>query len=253
MNMLEDQKILEEEFKGDSDRAAAIVGASYLDELLREIILEYLVEDTTKNNKELFSGNGPLSTFSSRINLSYRFGIISENERKMLHGIRGVRNEFAHKLAGASFSDESIRQRSLNLSIPREMLMPSHIPIPRTHEENVPLPTITKADESDPRAIYQEAVTHVARLLRGRQAYCSQNKLSEVENYSRATAPGRETLRTHEALLKRYESLLEQAKKHGIKIAPEDTDAQHRQDALYRAHKYCLDQADRAHSEKNYA
>ncbi|EHR39385.1 mannitol operon repressor [Alishewanella jeotgali KCTC 22429] len=253
MNMLEDQKILEEEFKGDSDRAAAIVGASYLDELLREIILEYLVEDTSKNNKELFSGNGPLSTFSSRINLSYRFGIISENERMMLHGIRGIRNEFAHKLAGASFSDESIKQRSLNLSVPREMLMPNDIPIPRTHEETVPLPTIVKADESDPRAIYQEAVTHVALLLRGRQAHCSQNKLRKVESYTRATAPGREILRVHETLLERYESLIDKAKQLGKEIDQEDKEALHRQDVLYRVNKYCLDQADRAHSEKNYA
>ncbi|MCC5903754.1 MAG: hypothetical protein JJT87_17705 [Halomonas sp.] len=251
--MFEDQKILEEEFKGDSDRAAAIVGASYLDELLREIILGYLVEDTAKNNKELFSGNGPLSTFSSRINLSYRFGIISDSERKMLHGIRGIRNEFAHKLAGASFSDESIKQRSLNLSVPRKMLMPNQIPIPRTHEEKVPLPSIIKADESEPRAIYQEAVTHVALLLRGRQAYCLQNKLGEVESYSSATAPGREIQRVHEALLERYESLLDRAKKLGKEMAPDDIEAQHRQDVLCRTNKYCLDQADKAHSEKNYA
>ncbi|WP_345884952.1 hypothetical protein [Shewanella algae] len=253
MKMIEDQKILEEEFKGDSDRAAAIVGASYLDELLREILLEYLVEDTNKNDKELFSGNGPLSTFSSRINLSYRFGIISENERKMLHGIRGIRNEFAHKLAGASFTDESIRQRSLNLSVPREMLMPNDIPIPRSHDEKVPLPTIKKADENDPRAIYQEAVTHVALLLRGRQAYCTQNKLKGVENYSKATDPGREIQKIHEALLKRYESLLDKAKELGAAVGPEDAEAQRRQDILYRTNKYCLDQADRAHSEKNYA
>lgn len=253
MNMNEDQKVLEEEFKGDSDRATAIVGASYLDELLREIIVGYLVEDTNKNNKELFSGNGPLSTFSSRINLSYRFGIISENERKMLHGIRGIRNEFAHKLSGASFSDESIKQRSLNLSVPREMLMPSQIPIPRTHEEKVPLPTITKADEDDPRAIYQEAVTHVALLLRGRQAYCTQHKLSRAENYNTATAPGREMQKVHEALLIRYETLLKKAQELGETIKPEDAEAHHRQDVLFRENKYCLDQADKAHSEENYA
>ena len=253
MNILEDQKILEEEFKGDSDRAAAIVGASYLDELLREIILEYLVEDTTRNNKELFSGNGPISTFSSRINLSYRFGIISENERKLLHGIRGIRNEFAHKLTGASFGDESIKQRSLNLSVPREMLMPSFIPIPRTHDEKVPLPTIVKADENDPRAIYQEAVTHVALLLRGRQAYCSQNKLSQMENYASATAPGREILKLNESLRQRYNTLLEEAKSRGKEISPDSPEAQLGEDVIYKTTKYCLDQADRAHSEKNYA
>jgi DNA-binding MltR family transcriptional regulator len=251
--MNEDQKVLEEEFKGDSDRAAAIVGASYLDELLKEVLLDYLVEDTNKNDKELFSGNGPLSTFSSRINLSYRIGVISENERKMLHGIRGIRNEFAHKLSGASFTDESIKQRSLNLSVPREMLMPNFIPIPRTHDEKVPLPTIKKADETEPREIYQEAVTHVAFLLRGRQAHCTLNKIKKVDNYSKATDPGREIQKVHESLLAKYESLRIEKERLGEKQAPIDSEAKQRQDVLFKTNKYCLDQAEKAHSEKNYA
>lgn len=251
--MNEDQKILEEEFKGDSDRAAAIVGASYLDELLREILLGYLVEDTRKNNKELFSGNGPLSSFSSRINLSYRFGVISQNERKLLNGIRGIRNEFAHKLAGASFNDESIRQRSLNLSIPREMLMPESIPVPRNPQEKVPLPTIVKADENDPRAIYQEAVTHVALLLRGRQAHCTLNEIEEAEDYSKATQPGRQIQKAYEALFKQNEELRSKAEKLGHELEPQDIEAHNTKEVLIRANKYCLDQADKAHSEKNYA
>ncbi|WP_051234787.1 hypothetical protein [Marinimicrobium agarilyticum] len=250
--MNEDQRILEEEFEGDSDRAAAIVGASYLDELLREILLEYLVEDTTKNNKELFSGNGPLSSFSSRINLSYRFGVISEIERKLLHGIRGIRNEFAHKLSGASFNDKSIRQRALNLSVPHEMLIPKYIPIPRNPEEKVPLPTIFKANENDARAIYQEAVTHVALLLRGRQAHCTLNKIEKMEDYRTATEPGRQLQKVHETLLERYEELRRKAEELGHEMGQQDSEAQHRQEVLFRANKYCLDQTDKAHSEKNY-
>lgn len=250
--MNEDQKVLAEEFKGNSDRAAAIVGASYLDELLREILLSYLVEDCSKNDKELFSGNGPLSTFSSRINLSFRFGIISENEKKMLHGIRGIRNEFAHKLSGASFMDESIRQRSLNLSVPREMLMPNLIPIPRTIDEEVPLPTIKKADENDPRAIYQEAVIHVSYLLRGRQVHCMLNRIKKLENYSKATEPGRQIQKASEKTLERYFILQRKAEQLGHELDQQDKDAMKQQDILFRTNQYCLDQADKAHSEKNY-
>ncbi len=46
--MFEDQKTMESEFNGASDRAAVIVGASFLDEILREILLAHLVSDTDK-------------------------------------------------------------------------------------------------------------------------------------------------------------------------------------------------------------
>jgi DNA-binding MltR family transcriptional regulator len=250
-SIVDDQNVLEEEFKLDSDRGAAIVGASYLDEILRVIIIGYLVDDTKKNDKELFSGNGPLSSFSARINLCYRFGLISESERKILHGVRGIRNEFAHKLSGASFEDDNIRQRCLNLSVPREMLMPDFIPIPRDKNETAPLPTITKADETNPRAIYQEAVKHIAGQLRGRQYYSMANKVQKAEDFNSPTAPGRQYLEVQEALFKRYSETAKKAKEKGMDVEP-DEDLVHRLDVMNRTQKYILDQADKAHAKNKY-
>lgn len=261
--MNEDQEILDKEFKSDSDRAVAIVGASYLDELLKNIITEYIVKDSEKSNNELFSGNGPLSTFSSRINISYRFGIISEEEKKILNGIRGIRNDFAHKLSGATFEDQSIKQRALNLSIPRTMLMPRNIPIPSDHAEIVPLPTIKKADENDARAIFQEAVIHVACLLRGREAYCITNKIKKADNFKKATEPAEQLLRIYETqfnsyseLIDKYSELIDLAGQAGRELDPEMDEYVSKHEyykMLYKIQDYCIKQAKEAHEKGNYA
>jgi hypothetical protein len=79
--------------KGESDRACAILGASLLEELLLRLFQKSLLEDAPK---ELFEGNGPLSTFSGRIKLAYFLGMISTDEYSELDLIRRIRNDFAH-------------------------------------------------------------------------------------------------------------------------------------------------------------
>ncbi|MBB5213307.1 hypothetical protein [Microbulbifer hydrolyticus] len=256
----QDQEILEKEFEGDSDRAAAIVGASYLDELLKELLIQFMVDDSSQNNKALFSGTGPISSFSARINLAYRFGAISKFEKKTLHGIRGIRNEFAHKLSGASFQEESIRQRSINLSIPRELLMPKHIPIPGTLDEKVPLPKIIKASEDDPRAIYQEAVIHIAQLLRSRQIYCSLNKVQECEDYKSATEPAQQVAEKFKNLMERHKALVQKLQDKDPSILDKDPSILEDlkkdiefNDVMLRTHKFIVEQSKKAHEQGNYA
>src|SRR5690606_25503976 len=116
-----------------------------------------------------------------------------------------------------------------------------------------PLPVIIKADEKDPRSIYQEAVIHVALLLRGRQSFCRQQRIKKIKNYNKATEPGREILKGYE-FSKEIEKLIKDMKKKlGEEIEAENKEAQIKQEISYKLHKYCLDQADKAHFEKNYA
>lgn len=89
---------LVEEINGESDRAAAIVGAAWVEEALSDSIAAFLQEHND-SRKRLFSGNGPLATFSSKIDLSRLLGIVSDNIWSDLHRIRGIRNEFAHHIA----------------------------------------------------------------------------------------------------------------------------------------------------------
>lgn len=98
----------------ESPRGMVLVVAAELDRLLGEAIGLRLVRG--KGLDELNDDSkGPLSTFSARINLAHALNIIEEQERRDLHLIRKVRNDFAHSVE-ASFETPSIASRLRELS-----------------------------------------------------------------------------------------------------------------------------------------
>lgn len=98
------------ELKNESDRGCALFAAAYLDKALSDLLYVHLVASKTIE-KDLFEGTSPLSTFSSRITLSFYLGLISESCRRDLDLIRKIRNDFAHKISVKSFDQEKISQR----------------------------------------------------------------------------------------------------------------------------------------------
>jgi hypothetical protein len=95
----------QQEFQKESDRAAAVLGAAYLDESLRQLIAASLIDRPTEVD-ELLGPNRPLGSFSSRITAAYCMGLISDEERDDLNRINGIRNRFAHDLHGLRFTDD---------------------------------------------------------------------------------------------------------------------------------------------------
>lgn len=94
-------------FNKESDRGAALVAASMLDERLEQILNAFLIESSAA--KELTSGfNAPLGTFSSRASAAAALGLIQDNEFKEITLIRKIRNEFGHGWEPLSFDAENI-------------------------------------------------------------------------------------------------------------------------------------------------
>src|SRR5690348_13100633 len=90
--------LLHQEFSKETDRAAVIVAASMLDELLRTILVARLVPVSSATD-ELFDGaNAPVGTFSARIEMAYRVGLVSVKFARDLHLVRKIRNDFAHNI-----------------------------------------------------------------------------------------------------------------------------------------------------------
>lgn len=88
-----------EDFLGEkSDRPLIIVGASKIDDLLFHILSKYLLPNISGNKDDLLEGDQPIATFSSRIKLIYRLGIIDVKLFKLLDQIRKIRNLCAHSL-----------------------------------------------------------------------------------------------------------------------------------------------------------
>lgn len=97
-----------DEFQSETDRGAAILAGSMLDQKLKDILYGFLID--CKQSKDLLDGyNAPIGTFSSRLNLSFALGLISKFEFDECSLVRKIRNEFAHKFELAfSFADKKV-------------------------------------------------------------------------------------------------------------------------------------------------
>jgi len=106
------------EFQDETDRGAAIIAVSMLDEKLKEILYDFFID--CKQTKDLLDGyNTPLGTFSSRLNLAYSLGLISDYEYQDCNIIRQIRNDFAHKFElDFSFNNQRIKDLCWNLKAP---------------------------------------------------------------------------------------------------------------------------------------
>lgn len=93
----------------ESERGSAIVCATLLEESLYGMIKSKSVPSSRKNDELLDGSYARLGTFSAKIDLAYRIGLISLNERSSFHIIRKIRNEFAHSSEEISFESNVIK------------------------------------------------------------------------------------------------------------------------------------------------
>ena len=105
------------EMGGEGDRAAVILAAAKLDLQLVQLLQRRLVACASSND-ELLDGDSPLGTFSSRINLTYRLGLIDAEFARALHLVRRIRNAFAHEIDSRTLTLGSHRDRVRELSAP---------------------------------------------------------------------------------------------------------------------------------------
>jgi len=83
-----------------SARPLVIVGASKLDDLLLEILRAFLLPKIAKANDqdELLEGDNRLGTFSARIKMCRRLGLIDTTLYIALDRLRAIRNLSAHSI-----------------------------------------------------------------------------------------------------------------------------------------------------------
>jgi DNA-binding MltR family transcriptional regulator len=91
-----------------SDRTAAILGGTIVDNALRVALLARFRPDE-KDHADLFEGEiGPLSTFAARINVAYALRIFGRKTLSDLQCIKAIRNAFAHSLMTMDFTTQQI-------------------------------------------------------------------------------------------------------------------------------------------------
>jgi DNA-binding MltR family transcriptional regulator len=111
-------------YEEPSDRAVVIVGHAFLDMLLRNILIEFLIDDE-KEVERLLHPDGALGTYGSRVTACYCLGLIDEIVKTDLRLVGKIRNQFAHDLH-ADFSDQRIGGWCKGLRWHREFYMVPH-------------------------------------------------------------------------------------------------------------------------------
>jgi len=112
-----------EEFRMESDRAAAILAGAYLDQSLLQILRRSVVPKLGLEDK-LLGTDKPLGTFSARINVCAAFGLIGEEEFRDLHWVRRIRNAFAHGQHGLTFDSPELAKFAGQSAILRRFSRP---------------------------------------------------------------------------------------------------------------------------------
>lgn len=104
-----------EVYSNETDRAAAILASSFIDEQLERLLIALLVDDSRV--REMFEGDRPLAAFSARVNFAFSIGLLPLNVYADLNLIRKIRNDFAHSATAVSFDLPPARDRCAALSV----------------------------------------------------------------------------------------------------------------------------------------
>jgi len=98
------------ELAQESERSAVVLSAARLDNALEKLLKSYLVH-YPGGSDNLFDQDRPLSTFSAKIALAYRMGLIDSDFEHSIQMIRKLRNDFAHSIEHPSLSSSPNKER----------------------------------------------------------------------------------------------------------------------------------------------
>jgi hypothetical protein len=115
-------QFVQEEVRGASDRAMALIYAGVLDNVIEECLKRRMVTLSSDEYERLFRGPGPLSSLSAKINIAYAFRIFGKRTKRDLHFIREIRNAFAHAPRALLFSTKQLSDLCAALYYPDNIL-----------------------------------------------------------------------------------------------------------------------------------
>ena len=95
-----------------SDRGIVLVWASIVDESLTRLLQAFSIDDAKV--AKLYTNGGPIENFAAKIDFAFALGLITKDEKDVLHTIRRIRNDMAHE-PKVSFLDDKIRSRCIEI------------------------------------------------------------------------------------------------------------------------------------------
>jgi hypothetical protein len=120
------QRPIVDELEQQTDRGAAIIGAAFVESLLRQALesrLRVMTAHEKRTAHRLFATTGPLSSFSAKIDLGALLGLYPEAVQGDLHRLREVRNQFAHEQEPRDFDYPKIREICARFWLPHNLFI----------------------------------------------------------------------------------------------------------------------------------
>lgn len=105
----------------ESDRAVAILACTTLEDALEDAIRSRMVALSTDAAGHLFSGEGPLSTFSAKTKVGFALGLYGSKANADLNCIRDIRNAFAHAKVPIAFDTKEVADAISTLNAPERL------------------------------------------------------------------------------------------------------------------------------------
>ena len=105
------------ELFGENDRAAAILAAANFEQWLLTKLSMRFVPLGKPMRKRIFENYGPLSTFSSKIDIAFAVGLYDKNTWNGLNTVKKIRNRFAHSSKPINFDDGQLSSLCQKLCI----------------------------------------------------------------------------------------------------------------------------------------
>jgi DNA-binding MltR family transcriptional regulator len=121
------------EIEQQTDRGAAIIGAAYVDLVLREAITARMLSVPDVITL-LFENRGPLQDFGARIQIGVALGVYGRRAYKDLCIIKDIRNAFAHSAEAMDFTRVDVARLCTSLWYP-EKIQYHNRPKPTTPKE----------------------------------------------------------------------------------------------------------------------
>jgi|GEM_PF-3186318 len=101
--------------QAESDRGCVLVVGSMIELVIEEQISRRIIPAVNKSGELVGRGSKPISSFSAKIDLAYALGLFPEEEWRVYHQLRELRNTCAHEIKQQHFNANHFSDRMLNI------------------------------------------------------------------------------------------------------------------------------------------
>ncbi len=131
------------DLKGKDARTVTIMGASYLEYGLEQLLRTHFRDLNKDDSKNIFDGgNAVLATFSAKIRIAYAMSLIEGAVYRDLLLIKDIRNVFAHSLHNIDFTHKLIETDCQKLTSLIELYKVMDFSCPFTSAPDIFLETV---------------------------------------------------------------------------------------------------------------